>query len=98
MHSSLLLLIEPLAVNAYDRINGYMRLKVNDNRSYDMEAEIVVGNMEDLTVSDRVVNRTRRRGTWALHQQTYWYGQEMTSSENFQPELIGLYEADVAEA
>ncbi|KAJ3282619.1 hypothetical protein HK104_010795 [Borealophlyctis nickersoniae] len=37
------LLKEPLAVNAYETVRGWMRLTVNSMRSYDVVAEIVTG-------------------------------------------------------
>ncbi|KAI9340427.1 S-adenosyl-L-methionine-dependent methyltransferase [Zopfochytrium polystomum] len=41
---------EPLAVNAFESVRGWMRLAVNKMRSYDIIAELVVGN--DMVVSD----------------------------------------------
>ena len=95
---------EPLAVNAFEKISGWMRLKVNSQRSYDIIAEIIVcsdataksmlsdpqadwvkksfasiGAEENLGDADTADPRTepdagrRRRGRWALHEQTYWY-------------------------
>ncbi|KAI8854185.1 S-adenosyl-L-methionine-dependent methyltransferase [Chytridium lagenaria] len=85
------LLREPLAVNAFEHVRGWMRLKVNAMRSYDVVVNIVVG--DDITVSDpkdavfefdegapldSMITESRpfprrRRGFWALHEQTYWY-------------------------
>ncbi|KAJ3108500.1 Histone-arginine methyltransferase carm1 [Phlyctochytrium bullatum] len=38
------LLREPLAVNAFEKVRGWMRLKVNAMRSYDVAVELVVGD------------------------------------------------------
>ncbi|KAI8811236.1 S-adenosyl-L-methionine-dependent methyltransferase [Cladochytrium replicatum] len=40
---------EPLAVNAYETVTGWMRCKVNEQRSYTLEAELVVGPNPTLT-------------------------------------------------
>jgi histone-arginine methyltransferase CARM1 len=85
------LLKEPLAVNAFDVVKGWMRLKVNSMRSYDVIAELIVGDRAPASSPDdpwvhvplgaevdaeysTIAPETtqRRRGKWALHEQTYW--------------------------
>ncbi|KAJ3098499.1 Histone-arginine methyltransferase carm1 [Phlyctochytrium planicorne] len=100
------LLREPLAVNAYEEIRGWMRMKVNAMRSYDVAMELVVGN--DVILSDpkdaafTLQTQTRvdasdprtyariRRGYWALHEQTYWYGVENYAPEFDKPDVASI--------
>ena len=102
-HQVRLLLKEPLAVNAFETVRGWMYMTVNGMRSYDITAEIVTGNgilgpptMDFSTIID---NRpmtdgfTRRRGNWALHEQTYYFNQ-YPSDKLENPEGAGLYEAE----
>ncbi|CAO1617663.1 unnamed protein product [Sympodiomycopsis kandeliae] len=57
-----LLLPEPLAVNRGQTIKGEMTFKVNENRSYDIRADIWI---------DAENRSTRRRFQWKLDRQTY---------------------------
>jgi type I protein arginine methyltransferase len=82
-------------VNAYEHIRGWMKLSVNNMRSYDIVAELVLGDELPLSSpnddwgSSTNINAdmlsgmdldplavknfaNRRRGKWALHEQTYW--------------------------
>lgn len=73
----------------------------NPMRSYDIRAELVIG--ENATLSDphqpfppesrnTAPGFTRRTGTWALHEQTYYFDQPM--DQTIKPEYAGLYSAD----
>jgi histone-arginine methyltransferase CARM1 len=72
---------EPLAVNAFETINGWMRMKANSMRSYDITAEIGSGTGA----------YTARQGKWALHEQTYYF-EQYASELDQHPENFGLYE------
>ncbi|KND03197.1 uncharacterized protein SPPG_02254 [Spizellomyces punctatus DAOM BR117] len=99
------LLKEPVAVNAYQTIKGWMRLTVNTSRSYDVIAELALG--EDAQLSDpRTSSAERvadlrltpagagaRRGQWALHEQTYMYDQGLDYSK---PEFLAMYSPENA--
>eukprot|EP00842_Homolaphlyctis_polyrhiza_P004313 jgi/Hompol1/4883/HPOL_004023-RA len=83
-HQVRLLLKEPLAVNAFETIRGWIRFVANPMRSYYITAEMVVGNQGQLSnpraplvPSNRAVpdGFTRRIGKWALHEQTYYFDQ-----------------------
>ncbi|TPX57689.1 hypothetical protein PhCBS80983_g03651 [Powellomyces hirtus] len=92
------LLKEPLAVNAYQTVKGWMRLTVNMSRSYDIVAELITG--EDARLSDPMAPATdareretpagygKRRGEWGLHEQTYMYGAELDYTK---PEFLAIY-------
>jgi histone-arginine methyltransferase CARM1 len=70
------LLREPLAVNAFETVSGYMKLKVNDQRSYDMIAELVIGDFDtemEQGPASRIDIPGKRCDMWKLHEQTYWY-------------------------
>ncbi|KAI8999462.1 S-adenosyl-L-methionine-dependent methyltransferase [Gaertneriomyces semiglobifer] len=94
------LLKEPLAVNAFDTITGWMRLTVNESRSYDIVVELTVGDGASLAtpsnigMADAALLRSQpgghgyRRGQWALHEQTYMYEQTLDYS---QPEFLSMY-------
>lgn len=80
---------EPLAVNAFETVKGIMRMKANGMRSYDITAELVSGNQSLLTDGqldfDYMFDTrraddgfTRRTGKWALHEQTYYFGNFIT--------------------
>ncbi|KAJ3213784.1 hypothetical protein HDU67_002441 [Dinochytrium kinnereticum] len=106
------LLREPLAINAFEQVRGWMRLKVNAMRSYDVAIELVVGESvilsdpkdaafgfeerSDEMMADPTFPR-RRRGYWALHEQTYWYGGEQYGPEFDKPEFFSLYSPDNAQ-
>lgn len=107
-HQVRLLFEEPLAVNAFETIHGWMRLVANSMRSYDITADIVVGpqsslsNPNDFNINAPIsFNRlasdgfARRTGKWALHEQTYYFDQYPTDNTN-KPEYVGLYEPNIA--
>ncbi|CAG8491028.1 2589_t:CDS:2 [Paraglomus occultum] len=92
-----LLLKEPLAVNAGQLIRGWLRCVVNEMRSYNLEAELVVGDChlsppnapEPLTK-----DYNRRRSKWQLHEQTYNYSYYPQPDATFRPEYNCLYEPE----
>ena len=94
------MLMEPLAVNAFETVHGVMHMKANAMRSYDITAEIVCGNQileadggifDSRTSSDSFKRRT---GKWALHEQTYYFDSYVSGDETVFPESNGLYQAD----
>ena len=92
--------LEPLAVNAFETVRGWLKMKANKQRSYDVSAEIVTGNAilsEPLNELDHIRNIpdgfTRRKGFWALHEQTYYFDQPYYDQAS-KPEYAGLYQAD----
>lgn len=98
-HQIRLLLREPLAVNALQTVRGWLHMKVNDMRSYTMEAELVIGD-EPLSSPSNTTPRdrstTRRRETWQLQDQTYYYGYDpaLPNNQDYQPEyscLVGSF-------
>ncbi|CAG8674079.1 7157_t:CDS:2 [Dentiscutata erythropus] len=93
------LLKEPLAVNAGQTIQGWMRCVVNEMRSYTIEAELMVGegqltNPTILLTSIYNLDFNRRRGKWRLHEQTYNYNYYPQSDNLFRPEYNCLYEPE----
>jgi histone-arginine methyltransferase CARM1 len=99
-HQVRLMLKEPLAVNAFETVRGWLRMVANPMRSYDITAEIVTGNhalSEPLAM--QIDNRnvtdgfTRRTGKWALHEQTYYFDQPPESHVS-KPEYCGLYQPE----
>jgi histone-arginine methyltransferase CARM1 len=84
---------DPLALNQGDVLVGWMRLKTNAMRSYDIDAEVWA---EDLQTSDHVRVNTHRQGRWDLHEQAYNYsaayaGQQQGVGEDVMKEWAGLY-------
>ena len=63
---------EPIAVNAMEVLNGVMNFKVNDSRSYDITVELFGDNDGG---DDRMADFKYRKGSWKLHEQTYYYDQ-----------------------
>ncbi|CAG8449721.1 14264_t:CDS:2 [Acaulospora colombiana] len=93
------LLKEPLAVNAGQLIQGWMRCIVNEMRSYTIEVEILVGEgqlSDPLSASSSIFNMdfNRRRGKWRLHEQTYNYNYYPQPDNVFRPEYNCLYEPE----
>ncbi|CAG8448328.1 421_t:CDS:2 [Funneliformis caledonium] len=98
------LLKEPLAVNAGQTIQGWMRCVVNEMRSYTIEAEILLINDGTGQLSDPLsspspilhLDFNRRRNKWRLHEQTYNYNYyPQTGNDNiFRPEYNCLYEPE----
>ena len=94
--------LEPLAVNAFETVSGWMRMVANPMRSYDIRAEIVLGST---TLSDPYQEfpkddarntpegYSKRTGSWALHEQTYYFDQP-SSDHVTKPEYAGLYEPE----
>ncbi|KAI8915910.1 S-adenosyl-L-methionine-dependent methyltransferase [Gorgonomyces haynaldii] len=98
-HQVRLLLKEPLAVNAFETVRGWMRMKANGMRSYDISAEMVAGTealLQDPSMDIMMFDArqatdgfTRRAGKWALHEQTYYF--EPYPETPMKPENYGLY-------
>ncbi|KAJ3300184.1 hypothetical protein HDV03_002369 [Kappamyces sp. JEL0829] len=95
-HQVRMMLKEPLAVNAFETIRGWIRMVANPMRSYDIKAELVIGNHElsDPSNPSSTDSRkqkdgySRRTGSWALHEQTYYFEQ---GEPTLKPEYAGLY-------
>ncbi|KAJ3026273.1 UNVERIFIED_CONTAM: Histone-arginine methyltransferase carm1 [Siphonaria sp. JEL0065] len=99
------ILREPLAVNAYEPIKGWFRMKVNSQRSYDIIIELSVGDKSVVSdpysswvtasptdCGDEVTPSARnRRGKWALQEQTYWYSNDVMGADYNKPEFLNLY-------
>lgn len=64
-----LLLPEPLAVNRGQMVTGWMKFKVNEQRSYDIEAELLLVDVGSTKAES--TRSTRRRCHWKLDKQTY---------------------------
>ncbi|KAJ3092343.1 hypothetical protein HK102_008313 [Quaeritorhiza haematococci] len=104
------LLKEPLAINAYETVKGWMRLMVNDMRSYDVVAELIrdtdgaqlsdpwedVKTPSSSTPDPRMTSPGRRRGAWQLQEQTYYY--ENYTTETVRPEYNGMYAPDTMDS
>ncbi|OBZ82277.1 putative histone-arginine methyltransferase 1.4 [Choanephora cucurbitarum] len=96
---------EPLAVNAGQKLRGWMRCIVNDMRSYTIFVEITASNSEVLS-DPREINRETfatistedrpfvRRGVWELHEQTYNYNYTPGMMPDHKPEYSCLYEPE----
>lgn len=69
-----------MAVNAFDVVQGWFKLDVNEHRSYTITCEIRL--LTDPSQS--------RLNQWNLHQQTYWFDSNPPQSEY--PEHHGMYE------
>ncbi|KXS19758.1 S-adenosyl-L-methionine-dependent methyltransferase [Gonapodya prolifera JEL478] len=114
-HQIRFLFKEPLAVNSGETLRGWFHLCVNDMRSYTVEAEVVLGEHEELSkppLTDPRNPKTtnthtgpskpsrssarRRRDTWELQDQTYYYGYDpaFANTQDYQPEYSCLYFAD----
>ncbi|KAH6571329.1 hypothetical protein BASA50_006090 [Batrachochytrium salamandrivorans] len=98
-HQVRLLLKEPLAINAFETIRGWLRMVANPMRSYDITAELIVGNQGLLSnpqvpfiASTRAIPEgfSRRTGKWALHEQTYYFDQYPTDA-TARPEINQLH-------
>ncbi|KAJ3326360.1 hypothetical protein HDV06_000236 [Boothiomyces sp. JEL0866] len=100
-HQVRMMLKEPLAVNAFETIRGWIRMVANPMRSYDIKAEIVTGNTilsdpkRDMEYFNRnqTNNFSKRTGEWALHEQTYYFDQP-PPEHVAKPEYAGLYQPD----
>ncbi|KAI7852365.1 S-adenosyl-L-methionine-dependent methyltransferase [Circinella umbellata] len=100
---------EPLAVNATQKIRGWMRAVVNDMRSYTIFVEVVVGDDTSLSDPNEMDIKTfgqeeekdkneplRRRARWELHEQTYNYNYTPGLVSDHKPEYSCLYEPENA--
>ncbi len=96
--------VEPLAVNAFETIRGWIRMVANPMRSYNITGELVVGTTATLSdplqpfpPSEFTRNTSdgfsRRTGSWALHEQTYYFN-DMAPEHVSKPEYSGLYSAE----
>ncbi|KAJ2389302.1 hypothetical protein GGI05_003542 [Coemansia sp. RSA 2603] len=90
---------QPLAVNSGQVVRGLVHMKVNDQRSYDINAKLIVLDAEEsLRVSDDALlrmfdsNRARaREALWYLHEQIYNYSYTGEPLEPVRPEAANLY-------
>ena len=65
---------EPLAANAGERVEGFLKFKVNESRSYTLDSELwLVRNGQPGSGAGRGVPETSRKGEFLLHQQTFNY-------------------------
>lgn len=95
---------EPLAVNATQKIKGWMRAIINDMRSYTIYVEVSLeDDVSDPSQLDRATfgdpqpadsNALRRRGRWELHEQTYNYSFTPGLMPDHKPEYSCLYEPE----
>ncbi|KAL0095424.1 S-adenosyl-L-methionine-dependent methyltransferase [Phycomyces blakesleeanus] len=96
---------EPLAVNATQRIHGWMRCIVNDTRSYTIFVEVTVGDSVPLSDPSKLDPTTFgdsststhplvRRGKWELHEQTYNYSYTPGQTVDHKPEYSCLYQTE----
>ncbi|KAJ2554885.1 hypothetical protein IWW35_001026 [Coemansia sp. RSA 1878] len=95
-----MLLREPLAVNAGQIVRGVVRMRVNDQRSYDIDAELICLNSDEAArMSDQTAleafmreNATRtRKAVWYLQEQVYNYTYAGEPIEPPKPEAANLY-------
>lgn len=96
---------EPLAVNANQKIRGWMRCIVNDMRSYTIYIEVTSTDSEALSDPAKVDKDEKftepsddkpllRRGVWELHEQTYNYSYTPGMMPDYKPEYSCLYEPE----
>lgn len=96
---------EPLAVNANQKIRGWMRCIVNDMRSYTIYIEVTSIDSETLSDPTKVDKDEKfaeptddkpllRRGVWELHEQTYNYSYTPGMMPDYKPEYSCLYEPE----
>ncbi|KAJ3135594.1 Histone-arginine methyltransferase carm1 [Physocladia obscura] len=99
------LLKEPLAVNAFETITGWFRMKINQQRSYDISVELTVGfqhacsdpyanhvsSDDEDVLPDIELDLRNRRGRWALQEQVYSYVNEVYGADYSKPEMMSLY-------
>ncbi|KAI9473978.1 MAG: S-adenosyl-L-methionine-dependent methyltransferase [Benjaminiella poitrasii] len=94
---------EPLAVNAQQRVRGWMRCVVNDMRSYTIYVQLTAS--DDVQLSEPTTLETFkgqehhplvRRGVWELHEQTYNYNYMPGMMPEHQPEYACLYEPELS--
>ncbi|KAG1644197.1 hypothetical protein G6F44_003066 [Rhizopus delemar] len=96
---------EPLAVNAGQKIRGWMRCIVNDMRSYTIYIEATT--LDSQVLSDPITlgkgdtfkeasdnSPLLRRGVWELHEQTYNYSYTPGMATEHVPEQSCLYEPE----
>lgn len=76
-----------MAVNANETIQGWMKLEVNDHRSYDITA-VISDRLEAVGRFNDAGTRTRT-GSWKLHEQTYHY--DNTNVDISRPEFNSMY-------
>ncbi|KAJ2784131.1 hypothetical protein GGI15_002358 [Coemansia interrupta] len=94
-----MLLKQPLGVNAGQVVRGAVLMKVNDQRSYDVSARLIVLDAEESAgVSDEALLRMfdthksrTREALWYLHEQIYNYAYAGEPLEQVRPEAANLY-------
>ncbi|EIE75656.1 hypothetical protein RO3G_00360 [Rhizopus delemar RA 99-880] len=96
---------EPLAVNAGQKIRGWMRCIVNDMRSYTIYVEATTSDSQTLSDPSKA-NKDEsfkellndmpllRRGIWELHEQTYNYSYSPGMMPDHLPEYSCLYKPE----
>jgi histone-arginine methyltransferase CARM1 len=100
------IMVEPLAVNAFETIRGWIRMVANPMRSYDIRAELVIGSAQlsdpngtfpPESTRQNPNGFSRRTGQWALHEQTYYFDQVSPDAAS-KPEYAGLYQPETGQA
>ncbi|KAJ1958717.1 hypothetical protein EC988_000122 [Linderina pennispora] len=94
-----MLLQQPLAVNAGQVVRGQVHMKVNDQRSYDITATLVVLDAaESAALSDTQAllaakdqQSRARTAVWLLHDQIYNYSYTGDPAEAVKPEAANMY-------
>ncbi|KAJ2157655.1 hypothetical protein GGF46_004357 [Coemansia sp. RSA 552] len=88
-----LLLKQPLAVNSGQVVRGWVEMKVNDQRSYNIEAKLICldeSETGDLACLMEKQPSRVRSANWYLHEQTYNYAYT-GEAETMKPEAASLY-------
>ncbi|KAJ1910439.1 hypothetical protein H4219_006210 [Mycoemilia scoparia] len=92
-----LLFPTPLAVNAGQRLKGFIEFNVNDHRSYDIVAHLAVvlpnEKVESLGDIATIENSRRVSGKWYLHEQIYNYSYTGETTTDFKPEMYSMYQS-----
>lgn len=78
-------------MNAFETVSGTFIMRVNEHRSYDIVAEVVVGDASALeNPGMRAAACARRKDAWKLYEQTYSYD-SVPSGVDVQLEMNGIY-------
>lgn len=75
------LFAQPIAVNVGQVLEGVMRFKVNDHRSYVIQTDFAISN-----------TNVKRSVSHHLHEQQYSYTNTTIPDNEFKPEIASLYE------
>ncbi|PIA18298.1 S-adenosyl-L-methionine-dependent methyltransferase [Coemansia reversa NRRL 1564] len=99
-HQARLLLKQPLAVNAGQVVRGFINMKANSHRSYDISAQLIcleleesaaVTTPEELSSMLKIHKSRARTAFWHLQAQVYNYSYTGEQSWNSNPEEANLY-------